>query len=55
MGNRKRTMQYFKGGFVEYYEMHSGMFGDLNKTYPAGTLTVEQLKVELEKACVWTL
>ncbi len=35
--------------FVDYYEMPSGMFFELDKTFPTGSLTVEQLKEELEK------
>ena len=35
--------------FIDYYEMPSGMFYELDKIFPAGSLTGEQLKEELEK------
>lgn len=35
--------------FIDYYEMPSGMFYELEKTFPAGSLTRELLKEELEK------
>lgn len=35
--------------YIDYYEFFGGQFYELDKTYPAGTVTVEQLKEEVEK------
>ncbi len=35
--------------FIDYYEMPGGMFFDLEKSFPAGSISREQLQVELEK------
>ena len=35
--------------FIDHYEMPSGMFFELEKTFPAGSITMEQLQDILEK------